>query len=217
MFLKHVLRTKMLIHLVDPQGFSGIKPEKAVRVIEKELKDFHPKLGKKIAVLVVTKADLPEAEAAFTALSKRFKSRQIFQISSVANKGVGKLLDYVIKMLPQIKAEDLYQAAETTARGPKPVKKGFTISHDADGIARVTSERLNTLIAMTNFSQPDSWDRIHRVFKLIGLDKALQKAGVVQDSLVRIGNREFQWTDAQAPTGKPTKFGYKYRKFDQEY
>ena len=218
MFLKHVLRTKMLIHLVDPQGFSGIKPEKAVRVIEKELKEFHPKLAKKTAVLVVTKADLPEGQLVFDALSKRFKSRELFLISAVTGKGVNKLLDYVIKLLPQIKEEALYQAADTGPKsGPKPVKKGFTIGHDPDGITHVKSDRLTKLIAMTNFAQPDSWDRIHRIFKLIGLDKALQKAGVVQDTLVRIGGKEFQWSDAAAPTGRPSKFAYKYRKFDQEY
>ncbi len=217
MFLKHILRTKMLIHLVDPQGFGKIKPEKSVRVIEKELKEFHPKLAKKTSILVVTKADLPEAEVVQKALAKRFKKREIFLISAVSGKGVSQLMDRVIKMLPAIKEEDLYQAAGTAVRGPKPVGKGFVITHDVDGVVRVTSAKIDKMVAMTNFAQPDSWDRIHRIFKLIGLDKALQKAGVVKDDLVRLGGKEFQWSDAAAPTGRPSKFAYKYRKFDQEY
>lgn len=216
MFLKHILRTRIIIHLVDPQGFSAIKPEKAVRVIEKELKEYHPKLAKKTAVLVVTKADLPEAEQVYKALTKKFKSREIFLISAASGKGVSKLLDHVIKLLPQIKEEDMYQAADTNLPGPKPVKKGFIVERDTDGVVMINGPRILKMVAMTNFSQPDSWDRLRRIFKLIGLDKALKKAGVMQDDLVRVGGMEFQWSDTTAPTGRPAKFAYKYRKFDEE-
>ena len=219
MFLKHILRTRLIIHLVDPQGFSSIKPEKAVRVIEKELKQYHPKLGKKTAVLAVTKADLPEAEMVCKALSKKFKNLEIFLISAISGKGVSKLLDFVIKLLPRIKEEDLYQAADP-AEGQvslKPVKKGFVVGRDVDGIVTVNGPKIIKMIAMTNFSQPDSWDRLRRIFRLIGLDKALKKAGVVQDDLVRVGGREFQWSDTPAATGRPAKFAYKYRKFEEEH
>jgi len=213
-FLKHILRTKILIHLVDPQGFPGIKPEKAVRIIEKELKEYHPKLAKKTSILAVSKGDLPEAQKVFEELTKKFKKREVFLISGVSGKGVSRLLDRVIKLLPEIKEEDLYQAGGVpeAPRAAPVVKRGLVLSRDADGVLRGSGEKVDKLIAMTNFTQPDSWDRLHKVFKLIGLDKALKKAGVVADDLVRIGGREFQWSDEALPTGKPTKFAYKYRK-----
>ena len=213
-FLKHIIRTKLLVHLVDPAGFGDFKPEKAVRVIEKELKGYHPLLGKKTAILVVNKSDLPEAAAVHEALQKRFKKREIFLISAATGKGVTKLLDRIIKLLPEIKTEDLYKPESLPA--PTPKSGGFRISPDAEGTYVVTGARIEKLIAMTNFAQPDSWDRLRRIFRTIGLDKALKKAGAVEGDLVRIAHREFQWSDAAPAAGRPGKFAYKYRRFDPD-
>ncbi len=218
MFLKHILRTKLLVHLVDPCGFDGMKPEKSVRVIEKELKSYHPLLAKKMTILAVNKSDLPEAAKVLADLQKKFKKREIFLISAATGKGVSRLLDHIIRVLPSIKEEELYQAAsESAPAAGKPVGSGFKIATDADGVFMATGVKIEKLIAMTNFAQPDSWDRVRKIFRTIGLDKALKKAGAVEGDLVRIGAREFQWSDASLPAGRPSKFAYKYRKFDEEY
>ncbi len=216
LFLKHILRTKLLIHLVDPAGFGGLKPEKAVRVIEKELKDYHPLLGKKRAILALNKSDLPEARAVYERLKKTFKKKEIFLISAATGKGVPKLLDRVIKLLPAIKPEELYRPAGAGVRSVRP-EGGFVIRRTDSGGYAVSGARLEKLIAMTNFSQPDSWDRIRRIFRTIGLDKALKKAGAQDGDLVHIADREFEWSDEVLPQGKPGKFDYKYRKFRQDY
>ncbi len=217
LFLKHILRTKILVHLVDPVGFAGMKPEKAVRVIEKELKDYHPLLAKKITILVVNKADLPEAAKVQEALEKKYKKREVFLISAVTGKGVSRLLDRIIKLLPTVKQADLYQASADSVPAALQPKGGFTVELDSEGVFSVKGRRVEKLIAMTNFNQPDSWDRLHRIFKTIGMDKALKKAGCAAGDMVRVGGKEFQWTDATMAAGRPGKFAYKYRKFDQEY
>jgi len=218
MFLKHILRTKILVHLVDPAGFGGLKPEKAVRVIEKELKEYHPLLAKKTTILAVNKSDLPEAEKVHELLQKKFKKREIFLISAATSKGVAKLLDRIIKVLPSIKEADLYQASADGARPPEKISaRGFKVSVDSEGVYGVKGVGVEKLIAMTNFSQPDSWDRLRRIFRTIGLDKALKKAGAMPGDTVRIVDREFEWSDAPLPAGRPGKFAYKYRKFDEDY
>jgi GTP-binding protein len=214
-FLKHVLRTKLLVHLVDPAGFGGLKPEKAVKVIEKELKEFHPLLAKKTCILAVNKSDLPEAAEVHELLQKKFKKREVFLISAATGKGVSKLLDRVIKLLPTIKEEDLYQAA-AGAQAVKAPARGFTVKLDEEGVYRVSGTGVEKLIAMTNFNQPDSWDRLRRIFRTIGLDKALKKAGALDGDMVQVGDREFQWSDEKLPSGRPSKFAYKYRRFDPD-
>lgn len=214
-FLKHVLRTKLLVHLVDPAGFGGLKPEKAVKVIEKELKDYHPLLGKKITLLAVNKSDLPEAEEVHALLQKKFKKREVFLISAATGKGVTKLLDRIIKLLPTIKEEDLYQASAGAAPA-KGSARGFTVRLDGEGVFNVNGAGVEKLIAMTNFNQPDSWDRLRRIFRTIGLDKALKKAGAQAGDLVRVGPREFEWSDETLPSGRASKFAYKYRRFDPD-
>jgi GTP-binding protein len=215
-FLKHILRTKLLIHLVDPEGFGDLKPEKAVRVIEKELKEYHPVLARKTVILAVNKSDLACAEKVHAALQKKYKSREIFLISAATNKGVSRLLDRVIKLLPTLKTDELYQAADANVVAPK-LSEGFKVSQDSAGTYVVKGSKLDKLIVMTNFAQPDSWERFRRVLRTIGVDKALKKAGAVGGSMVRILNKEFEWSDAPPPSGKPGKFAYKYKKKGIDY
>lgn len=216
LFLKHILRTKILVHLVDPAGFGDMKPEKAVRVIEAELKNYHPLLAKKTAILAVNKSDLPDAEEVQKSLQKKFRKKEIFLISAATGKGVSRLLDRIIKLLPSIDETELYRPAAGAAAFFRPAS-GFKVAKDHTGAFVVTGEKVEKLIAMTNFAQPDSWDRLRRVFRTIGLDKALKKAGAENGNLVRIVNREFEWSDEPPPTRRPGKFAYKYRKYKQDY
>ncbi len=215
-FLKHILRTKILIHLVDPAGFGDMKPEQAVKAIDKELKSYHPLLAKKTSLLAVNKSDLPGAEKVQEDLQKKFKKREVFLISAATGKGLPRLLDRIIKVLPSIKEEDLYQASAGALAFRKPYE-GFTIRKDHTGTFVVTGEKIEKLVAMTNFSQPEAWDRIRMVFKTIGLDKALKKAGAEPGAPIRIVKREFEWSDAAPQADRKSKFAYKYRKHIQDY
>ena len=75
-FLKHIERTRVLLHLVDPDGFDGMSAEKSVKVIENELKTFDKKLFEKPRILVVNKMDLPAAQKAYETLKKKFKKQE---------------------------------------------------------------------------------------------------------------------------------------------
>lgn len=216
LFLKHVLRTKLLVHLVDPEGFGELKPEKAVRVIEKELKEYHPLMAKKTCLIAVNKSDLPGADKVEAALRKKFKKREIFLISAATSKGVSRLLDRIIKLLPSIKEDDIYRAS-TGAAAFRKADTGFRVAKDHTGAFVVKGASIEKLIAMTNFSQADSWDRLRKIFRTIGLDKALKKAGAEMGDAVRIADREFEWSDEKLPEGRPSKFAYKYRKYRQDY
>ncbi len=214
LFLKHVLRTRLLVHLVDPAGFEGFKPAESVTVIAKELKSFHPELGRKKRIIAVSKSDLPEAKGVHAALAKKYKKDKIFLISAATGSGVRDLLDHIITLLPRIKEPDVYKPEDesTAATLYKPAKEGFKIATGEDGIMEVGSETLATIIAMTNFNQPDSINRLRRIFKLIGLDKALKKAGVLPGDPVRIAGKNFEWSEHQiTPPHKRSKFAYKYQ------
>ncbi|MFA6435357.1 MAG: GTPase ObgE [Elusimicrobiales bacterium] len=214
LFLKHVLRTKLLIHLVDPAGFGKFKPVDSVAVIAKELKTYHPELAKKQRILAVSKADLPEAKKVHDALAKKYKKHPVFLISAATGAGIKGLLDYIIALLPKIKEPAVYKPEldrDATALH-KPVREGFKISEAEDGLMEANSEALTTIIAMTNFNQPDSINRLRRIFKLIGLDKALKKAGVLPGDQIRIAGKNFEWSEHQiTPPHKRSKFAYKYQ------
>ena len=208
-FLKHILRTKIIIHLIDPYGFSQTDPVKGVAVIENELKRFSKVFENKEIILAVNKADLPEAENIFKKIKKKYAKRKIFLISAAANKGLDKLFDYIIKVLPSVPEP---QIADTEQIGKEEKKKtGFFIEKKAENIYEVTGEEPAKLAQMTNFSHEEGVRRLINIYKKIGLIKALKKYGINQGDMVRVSDKEFEWDDTQTSESK-SRFRKKRKK-----
>ncbi|MBU2483341.1 MAG: Obg family GTPase CgtA, partial [Proteobacteria bacterium] len=213
-FLKHILRTKLILHLVDPLGFGKSKPVNSVPVIAGELKNFHPELARKRRIIAVTKADLPPAKKVYVQLKKKYKKYEIFLISAVTGAGIGPLLDKIIALLPGLKEPEVYKTDDGLDPEAlhKPVRQGFDITKIDDRNYGVAGVALHKIIAMTNLAQPDSLHRLKSIFRLIGLDKALKKAGVTAGDTVTVSGKVFEWSDEETrQPHKKSKFAYKYK------
>lgn len=215
-FLKHIERTRVLLHLVDPDGFDAMSAEESVKVIEKELKQFDKNLAKKPRIIVVNKADLPSAQKAFEKLSKKFKKHKVMLMSAAAGQGVKQVLDEVVKILsvtpvPVVKTEK-------PAGALHKVEPIFTITRDEDGIVHITGKKIDEFIAMTNFTQTEAVSRLRGIFKKIGLEKALLKAGVQDGDTLLAGGREFEWNGSldNEAAQNPEHAGYKRRETKAE-
>ena len=215
-FLKHIERTRVLLHLVDPDGFDGMNAEESVKVIEKELKQFDKNLAKKPRIIVVNKADLPTAQKVFEKLSKKFKKHKVMLMSAAAGKGVKQVLDEVVKILsvtpvPVVKIEK-------PAAALHKVEPIFTITRDDNGIVHITGKKMDEFIAMTNFTQTEAVSRLRGIFKKIGLEKALLKAGVQDGDTLIAGGREFEWNGSldNEAAQSPEHAGYKRRETKAE-
>ncbi len=104
-FLKHVERTKILIHLIDMAAMDGIDPYENYLAINKELKAFSGELGKKKQILVVNKMDCPSAERNLLLFKKRIKGKKkVFEISALESKGLEALIEEITKNV----SEDCY-------------------------------------------------------------------------------------------------------------
>lgn len=215
-FLKHIERTRVLLHLVDPDGFDGMDAATSVKVIEKELKQFDKNLAKKPRIIVVNKADLPSAQKVYEQLSKKFKKNKVMLMSAAAGQGVKQVLDEVVKILsvtpvPVVKLEK----PKATLHKVEPI---FTITRDEEGVVHITGKKIDEFIAMTNFTQTEAVSRLRGIFKKIGLEKALLKAGVQDGDTLVAGGREFEWNgslDNQAAQN-PEHAGYKRRETKAE-
>ncbi len=210
-FLKHIERTRVLLHLVDPDGFDGLSAQESIKVIEKELKTFNKKLFDKPRILAVNKADLPGAEKIYKELCKKRKKQKVFLISAATGQGIKEVLDEVVKILAATPVEPI------TAEEEKPVvhkvEPIFTITRDENDVVHITGKKVEEFIAMTNFSQPEAVTRLKGIFKKIGLEKALLKQGVQDGDLLVVGGKEFEWNgdfDEEAPIS-PEHAGYKRR------
>lgn len=215
-FLKHIERTRVLLHLVDPNGFDDMDAAQSVKVIEKELKQFDKNLAKKPRIIVVNKADLPNAQKVYEQIAKKFKKYKVMLMSAAAGQGVKQVLDEVVKILsvtpvPVVKLEKPQAALHKV----EPI---FTITRDEEGIVHITGKKIDEFIAMTNFTQAEAVTRLRGIFKKIGLEKALLKAGLQDGDTLIAGGREFEWNgslDNQAAQN-PQHEGYKRRETKAE-
>jgi len=190
-FLKHIERTRVLLHLVDPQGFDGLDALKSIKVIEAELKNFSKDLAKKPRIIAVNKADIEGADKVFEKVKKKYAKLPVFLISAAAAQGINKLLDEVIKTL----AKNPVKVAKTKAAGRvvHSVAPMFYITRLEDGRVQISGKRVEEFIAMTNFAQPEAVERLGKIFKKIGLEKALMKEGVAPGTVILACGKEFEW------------------------
>ncbi|MFA6092209.1 MAG: GTPase ObgE [Elusimicrobiota bacterium] len=196
-FLRHVERTRLLVHLVDPQGFGKSDPAAGIKIIEGELKGYSRALALKPRVLALSKADLPEAQAVFAKLKKKYPRRKIFLISAATGQGMRELLDALVRELSHLPAKP---TDVTVVRKPEEVStirlvKGFEVSREAEDCFNVCGPALERLTAMTAMDLEESVRRFQNILRRIGVDKALRRAGIKEGDKVRIGKTEFAWSD----------------------
>ena len=189
LFLKHVERTRVLVHLLDgAKTFDEILHDKST--IENELSAWNPRLEAKPTMLALNKIDLPEAREHLVALRERFG--EVRGISAATHAGVRDLVMAVWRAigeapLPQIVAP---QAVRIELRGDQP----FTIERSEAGEFVVSGERVERLAAMTDFNSDEALARFERTLAKMGVEKRLVEMGATEGDTVRIGPYEFTYS-----------------------
>ncbi len=191
-FLRHIQRTRVLIHLLDG---AGADPLADFSQINTELALFDPELAHKPQVVAVNKMDLPDAQERWTALRDELKSKgfESYAVSALTRQGTREVLNRAAQLLeempPAAHPPDLpvYRAAEDVS--------AFSIEREADGGWRVKGKRIERAAEMTYWELDEAVARFQRILELVGIYRALQKAGVQPGDLVRIGKHELEWKD----------------------
>ncbi len=191
-FLKHVERTRLLIHLVDPLGYMGEDPKDGVATIDKELKRFSPQLATKPKLLVLNKTDLPEGAEALRALKKKYRS--IRGISVATGDGVAAILDKVIAELARHDGP-LHFSEKTVDDSIHIVEQGFVVENRGGGHFVLSGKFVERASAMLDVTLPEAINRYQHTLKRIGVDRALKKAGIKAGDRVRCGEFESEWTN----------------------
>jgi GTP-binding protein len=186
-FLRHVQRTRVIIHLVDMTGFDGKSPAENYRIINKELASYSKMLTKKTMLVAANKMDVTDAVAALAAFKRHVKGKKVFPISAVTGKGVDALLSAVLKVLNTATShEDVV---------PETVRKyvyepDFTVVKK-DDVFVIQGARVEKLAAMTDFNQEEALRRFQNILKKMGIEKVLAERGVRVGDIVRVGGFEF--------------------------
>jgi len=194
-FLRHIQRTRVLIHLLD--GLSD-DPVADFAQINTELALFDAQLAEKPQVVAFNKMDLPEVQERWPEVKAAIEARgyEIFPISALTREGVRQVLWRAharLQELPPPKAEEalpVYRPAEDP--------REFTIEKVADGF-RVHCKALERAAAMTYWELEASVRRFHRILEALGIEQALREAGVQPGDTVYIGDYALEWVDEEEP------------------
>jgi len=196
-FLRHVERTSLLIHVVDAAGVDARDPLDDYHQINEELRLYQPELAERPQIVALNKADLPEARSNLARLRAEIglPASEIIAISAATREGVDTLLHHVAARLADLPAPERTPREETLA-WPVPVvdDRMFTIEPQGAGW-RVRGKKIERLISMTNFAQPEALRRIERVLDASGISAALRNAGVEEGDPVYIEKAELIWSD----------------------
>src|SRR3954453_19288803 len=192
-FLRHVERTRVLVHVVD--GASR-DPEWDHSVIRDELFAHDPALLEKPMVVAFNKVDLAAAADAWPAFRADREAEGIDAVAIAASTGQGldSFRDRVADLLPS--AADLDAPPEPSGvvvHRIEAMGDGFAIERDDDGAYRVIGKRIERIAAQTNFDVEESAERFQRDLSRLGIDAELRRAGIVAGDLVRIGATELEW------------------------
>jgi GTP-binding protein len=192
-FLRHVERTRMLVHVVDG---SSRDPEWDHDVIREELRAHDPALLEKPILVAFNKVDLPGAQEAWPAFARarRAEELEVVAISAETGEGLESLRARIAALLPS--AEELEappEPAGVVIHRIDAMGDGFLVERDADGAFRVRGKRIERIAAQTNFDVEESAERFQRDLERLGVDAELRRAGVAAGDLVRIGGAELEW------------------------
>jgi GTP-binding protein len=198
-FLRHVERTRVLVHVVDG---AARDPGWDHDVIREELRLHDPRLLEKPLAVVFNKMDLPAAREAWPAFeaARRAEGLPVVAVSAESGDGLERLRALIGALLPDASdPADLPEPFGVVVHRLDAAGDGFTMEREGDA-HRVRGKRIERLAAQTNFDVEESAERFQRALARLGIDAALRKAGIQPGDTVRIGSIEFEWgPDAWEP------------------
>ena len=193
-FLRHVERTRLLLHVLDISGSEGRDPVEDYEQINRELTAYG-ELSQRPQIVVCNKMDLPEAAENLERLKAHLAGKDIaiFSVSAATHQGFEELLDATVKLLDTL--PPLHPFAEEEVPLPTPAIESFAVVKDDDGVYEVDGPAMQRLIDSVNFEDEESMNWFHRTLRRWGVIDALRQAGAGEGDTVRIGDMEFDFVE----------------------
>ena len=195
-FLKHIERTKLLVHVVDVSEVEGRNAIKDFETINEELLKYNALLASRPQIVVANKMDIPGAEENYNLFKAELGNRgyKVFSISAATNKGLKELMYYVADTLSTLPDTILLEESQDeeiiyTAKEERP----FEI-HIEDGVYIVEGDWLRKILGSTNITNFESLQYFQRALKKKGVITALEEMGIQEGDTVRILDTEFDYS-----------------------
>ncbi len=197
-FLRHVERTRLIIHVIDMAGTEGRDPHEDYLKINEELKLYNARLEERPQIVAANKMDLPEAQEHLRRFRERVPDVPVYPISAATRQGVQELMyaaaDLLAALPEKPAVEEVAQVEERVVFRAEPKPVPFTVSKENE-VFVVSGEKIEKLVRMTNLNSYDSIQRFARMMRNMGVDQALRERGAKDGDTVRIGDFEFEFVE----------------------
>ncbi|HEN2034262.1 TPA: GTPase ObgE, partial [Enterococcus faecium] len=206
-FLRHIERTRVILHVIDMSGMEGRDPYEDYLAINKELSTYNLRLLERPQIIVANKMDMPDAPENLVKFKEQLNKEKedefaddipVFPISGVTRQGLDALLNATADLLEVTPEFPLYEEEleeETVHYGFNPEGPEFQIDRDSDATWILSGEKIEKLFQMTNFDHDETVMRFARQLRGMGVDEALRARGAKDGDLVRIGEFEFEFVE----------------------
>lgn len=197
-FLRHIERTKLLLHVLDVAGIEGRDPLQDFADINQELINYNQRLSARPQLVALNKTDLLPDDQNLVRATRGLEQvgMEVFPISAVTGKGVKELIARVSRLLEEISEEELIIAEEEVLIKPEfNQERGIEIKRWSADLYEITGSLVEENIQKTNFSNDDSVKRLLRILQHHGLNQLMTEKGIKQGDVVRIGSLEFEYLE----------------------
>ncbi|MBR2178788.1 MAG: GTPase ObgE [Selenomonadaceae bacterium] len=199
-FLRHIERTKLILHLVDAAGIEGRDPVEDFHKINAELQKYSAKLSERTQVLIANKVDIPSAAENLPKLEKLAEDEGIkfFAISAVTHTGCEELMNFVGTWLDEHQEEPepiTIEGVKTFNLNEEDTADTIEIKRNDAGDFIVRNKNLEKIVAMTNFDNDEGLRRFQYIWRMKGIDSLLKERGIKEGMTVHIGEMEFTWQE----------------------
>ena len=193
-FLRHVERTRLLLHFLDVSGEEGRNPVEDFYAINKELKKYSEKLSTRKQIIVANKIDSMQDESVLKEVENLAKKEglEFYKISSVTKEGVNELINHVAEVLKTLPKEELIEIEDKKIYTLEEKEDEWTIK-EKDGIFIVSGKAIERLMGRINIEDNESMYYLQKCLKNMGIDSKLKEMGVCEGDTVILDDWELEW------------------------
>ena len=194
-FLRHIERTRLLLHFLDVSGVEGRNPVDDFKIINEELKKYSEKLYKRKQIIVANKVDIMQDEALYKEVEILAKNNnlELFKISAVTGEGIDTLINRVSELLKELPKEEIIEEQEE--------RVVYTLKEDKDefnieiinGEFIISGPAVDRLMGRVNIQDNESMYYFQKQLTMLGIEEKLKEMGIKEGDTVKILDWQFEW------------------------
>ncbi len=193
-FLRHIERTKIILHVLDMAGLEGRDPIDDFETINKELFAYKYSLENRKQIVVANKMDVPSAKDNLEKFKEKFPELEVVEISALTKSGLDRLLIQTADLL-ETAEDEIFEELKKIKVYKFEKEEDFKIEVLEEGQFLMTGSKIETLLYMTNFSTYDNTRRFANQLRKMGVDQALRDKGALDGDIIIIKDFEFEFED----------------------